>query len=318
MKQPIQKQFELPAAAGGSRLDQALSEQLPQFSRALIQTWIKEGNITVDGKQLKAKAKMLGGEQIVLDAELEQQDEWLAQDIPLDIIFEDDDILIINKPAGLVVHPAAGNADGTLLNALLFHNKKQALLPRGGIVHRLDKDTSGLMVVAKSIEAHTRLVQQIQEKAVTRQYQALAIGEMTGGFMIEAAIGRHKNQRVKMAVDEQSGKPAVTHVRLQTRFKHFTYVLAQLETGRTHQIRVHMSHIGFPLVGDPLYGGRNKWPKGASEALRQCLNNFQRQALHACYLGLEHPITGEYLEWEQEAPEDFQHLLAVVQSECAL
>lgn len=317
MKIPLQEQLEIPANAAGFRLDQTLSDLLPDYSRALIQSWIKDGYVLLDGKSTKAKQKLIGGEQVHINAFLEEQDDWQAEDIPLDIVYEDKDILVLNKQAGLVVHPAAGNTSGTLLNALIFHHAEQVLLPRAGIVHRLDKDTSGLMVVAKSLAAHTQLVQQIQQKEVTRQYLAIALGEMTGGKTIDEPVGRHPSQRTRMAVT-RDGKEAVTHIRLIKRFHHFSYVLAQLETGRTHQIRVHMSHIGYPLVGDPAYGGRSRFPKGISESLKQSLGDFKRQALHATYLALFHPVTGEYMEWEQKAPADFQHLLSAIETECAL
>lgn len=317
MNSKIQESFVIPNEAAGKRLDQIVSDLLPDYSRSLIQTWIKQGELLVDNQPAKTRLKLVGGEQISINAQLEEQDEWLAEDIPLDIIYEDDDILIINKQAGLVVHPAAGNRNGTLLNALIFHHADQVLLPRAGIVHRLDKETSGLMVVAKSVAAHTALVQQIQNKEVTRQYFAIAIGEMSGGRMIEEAIGRHSTQRTKMAVDDK-GKPAVTYIRLIKRFKHYTYIGAQLETGRTHQIRVHMSHIGYPLVGDPVYGGKSKLPKGASPLLSETIKAFNRQALHATYLGLEHPVTGEFMDWKIDPPADFNHLLSVIESECAL
>lgn len=317
MNSKILESFIIPNDAVGKRLDQVASDLLPDYSRALIQSWIKQGSLLVDGKVTKTRFKLVGGEQIDISAELEEQDEWLAEDIPLAIVYEDEDILIINKQAGLVVHPAAGNRNGTLLNALIFHNADQVLLPRAGIVHRLDKDTSGLMVVAKSLAAQTALVQQIQNKEVTRQYFAIAFGEMSGGRSIEEPIGRHSTQRTKMAVDDK-GKPAVTHIRLLKRFKNYTYVGAQLETGRTHQIRVHMSHIGYPLVGDPVYGGKSKLPKAASPLLSETLKAFNRQALHATYLGLEHPVTGEFLDWQIDPPEDFKHLLSVIESECAL
>jgi len=317
MKESLQKSFIVPEISTGKRIDQVASDLLPDYSRGLIQAWIKEGYLTLDGKTLKPKAKVLGGERIDLQVELEEQDEWLAEDIALNIVYEDDDILVINKPVGLVVHPAAGNRTGTLLNALVFYLPSQRLLPRAGIVHRLDKDTSGLMIVAKSLAAQTHLVQQIQNKEVTRQYFAIAFGEMTGGRTIDEPIARHANQRTKMAAHER-GKPALTHIRLIKRFKHFTYVGAQLDTGRTHQIRVHMSHIGYPLVGDPSYGGRNRLPRGASESLKNVLRNFRRQALHSTYLGLEHPIHGGYLEWNSEPPEDFMALLNNLEQECAL
>jgi 23S rRNA pseudouridine1911/1915/1917 synthase len=317
MTQTIQESFTIPSQAAGKRLDQIVSDMLPDYSRALIQSWIKEGQLLLDGKVTKTRHKLLGGEQVAIDVQLAAQDDWQAENIPLSIVYEDDDILVINKPAGLVVHPAAGNRSGTLLNALIYYSEEQALLPRAGIVHRLDKDTSGLMVVAKSLPAHTGLVQQIQNKEVTRQYFAIAIGEMTGGRIIEEPIGRHSMQRTKMSVDLK-GKAAVTHIRLMKRFKNFTYIGAQLETGRTHQIRVHMSHIGYPLVGDPVYGGRNKLPRAASEKLKTTLMNFKRQALHSSYLGLEHPISGAYLDWQVDPPEDFTNLLSVIAQECGL
>ncbi len=316
MKQIIQKSFTIPEDQVGKRLDQVVSELLPDFSRALIQTWIKEGWLQLDGVATKTRFKVLGGEQVDIEVEHEEQGEWLAEEIPLDIVYEDEDILVINKQAGLVVHPAAGNYQGTLLNGLLFYREEQALLPRAGIVHRLDKDTSGLMVVAKSLPAHTQLVRKIQKKDLIRQYVAIAFGEMTGGRSIEEPIGRHPFHRTKMSVEE-NGKEALTHIRLVKRYKGFTQVAAQLETGRTHQIRVHMSHIGYPLVGDPVYGGLNRFPKGASDALKEGLKAFKRQALHSCYLALEHPISGDFLEWEQKAPEDFQSLLECIETECA-
>jgi len=227
MNSKIQESFIIPNQAAGKRLDQVLSDLLPDYSRGLIQIWIKQGDLLVDGRVSKTRLKLVGGEQISLNAELEEQDEWVAEDISLDIIYEDKDIMIINKAAGLVVHPAAGNRTGTLLDALIFNNPVQALLPRAGIVHRLDKDTSGLMVVAKSLPAHTALVQQIQNKEVTRQYFAIAIGEMSGGRSIEEPIGRHTMQRTKMAVDDK-GKPALTHIRLLKRFKNYSYIGAQL------------------------------------------------------------------------------------------
>lgn len=317
MKQHIHEKFDIPLEAAGRRLDQILSELLPDYSRALLQSWIKQGSVLLDGVIQKPKYKVIGGERVTIETFMEEQDEWQGESIALDIVYEDEHILVINKPAGLVVHPAAGNPSGTLLNALIFHNEAQSLLPRAGIVHRLDKDTSGLMVVAKTMAAHTHLVQQIQNREVTRQYIAIALGEMTGGKSIDEPIGRHTSHRTKMAV-VKGGKEALTHIRLLKRFKGFTYILAQLETGRTHQIRVHMSHIGFPLVGDPAYGGKNKFPKGCSETLKNCLNNFQRQALHAKYLALEHPLTDEFMQWEQDAPDDFVNLLETVEQENSL
>lgn len=316
MKQSIEKSIRVPDACAGRRLDQVASEMFPEYSRSLLQNWIKEGLLLVNGEAAKVKTKVLGGEHLTIKAELEEYDEWQAEDIPLDIVYEDEAILVINKPAGLVVHPAAGNRGGTLLNALVFRNPQQTLLPRAGIVHRLDKDTSGLMVVAKTLEAHTQLVRQLQKKAITRVYLALVFGEMTGGRSIDLPMGRHAMMRTRMAVRE-NGKEAVTHIRMLQKFRKFTYVSAQLETGRTHQIRVHMSHIGFPLVGDATYGGR-KIPAASSETLKAAIKNFPRQALHATRLGLIHPDTDKYMEWEQEAPEDFRNLLVVLKQEAAL
>lgn len=316
MKQKIEKNAQVPSEFAGRRLDQVASELFPEYSRSLLQNWIKDGLLRVNGEVAKVRTKIVGGEILAIEAEMENYDEWQGEDIHLDIIYEDAFILVINKPAGLVVHPAAGNRSGTLLNALVFHHQGQSLLPRAGIVHRLDKDTSGLMVVAKTLEAHTHLVRQLQEKSITRVYLAIVFGEMTGGRSIDLPMGRHAMMRTKMAVKE-NGKEAITHIRMLQKFRKFTYVSAQLETGRTHQIRVHMSHIGFPLVGDPVYGGR-KIPAASTEVLRAAVKDFPRQALHATRLGLIHPDSDEYLEWEQAAPEDFQQLLAVLQKEAAL
>jgi 23S rRNA pseudouridine1911/1915/1917 synthase len=246
---------------------------------------------------------------LALDAELEAQGEWEAEDIDLDIVYEDEDLLVINKQAGLVVHPAAGNYTGTLVNALLHHVPDLVNLPRAGIVHRLDKETTGLMVVAKTLEAHTDLVAQLADRTVSREYQAIAVGAMTGGGTVNAPMGRHPIQRKLMAVLSAGGKRAITHYRVIKRYPHHTHIKVNLETGRTHQIRVHMAHIGFPLVGDQTYGNRFKIPKGANPHLIDALKNFPRQALHAARLGLEHPGTGEYVEWTAPLPADFQSLV---------
>lgn len=293
------------------RLDQCLAELFPDYSRSKLQTWVKSGRVLVDGRTLKAKDKLVGGEEIRLDAEAEVVLENEAEDIPLDIVYEDDSILIINKPAGLVVHPAAGNWHGTLVNALLNHDPNLNTLPRAGIVHRLDKDTSGLLMVAKTLQAHHSLTEQLQERSINREYLALVKGWMTAGGTIDEPIGRHPVDRKRNAVRED-GKPAVTHYRLERRFKRHTLVRVKLETGRTHQIRVHMAHINYPLVGDQVYGGRFQLPAGCSEKLAQALREFKRQALHAAKLGLEHPVTGEYREWEQPLPEDMLQLLSVL------
>lgn len=300
---------EIPLELGGLRLDQALSEVFSEFSRSRLQTWIKNGAVTVDdGIITSPKHKILGGEEVVLRAEVEDVTALVGQDIPLDIVHEDESILIVNKPAGLVVHPAAGHWDGTLQNALLFYCPALAGIPRCGIVHRIDKDTSGLLMAAKTLTAHKSLVDQLQERSVNREYLALVQGAMTGGGTVDEPIGRHGTDRKRFAVRE-GGRFAVTHYRLAERFPNHTLLRVKLETGRTHQIRVHMAHITYPLVGDPVYGGRMRLPAGASPHLSETLHNFKRQALHAETLGLEHPETGEYCEWTAPVPEDFAHLL---------
>ncbi|WP_031434062.1 23S rRNA pseudouridine(1911/1915/1917) synthase RluD [Methylomarinum vadi] len=301
----------VPDELAGMRLDQCLAEMFPDYSRSKLQTWVKSGRVLVDGRTLKAKDKLVGGEEIRLDAEAEVVLENEAEDIPLDLVYEDESILIVNKPAGLVVHPAAGNWHGTLVNALLNHDPNLNTLPRAGIVHRLDKDTSGLLMVAKTLQAHHSLTEQLQERSINREYLALVKGWMTAGGTIDEPIGRHPVDRKRNAVRED-GKPAVTHYRLERRFKRHTLIRVKLETGRTHQIRVHMAHINYPLVGDQVYGGRFQLPAGCSEKLAQALRDFKRQALHAAKLGLEHPVSGEYCEWEQPLPADMQQLLSVL------
>lgn len=291
------------------RLDQCLAEVFPDYSRSKLQTWIKAGRVLVDGEIMKGREKLDGGEEIELDAEAERVIEYAPQEIPLDIVYEDDSLLIVNKPAGLVVHPAVGNWDGTLVNALLNHVPSLDTLPRAGIVHRIDKDTSGLLMVAKTLQAHNSLVEQLQERSIHREYLALVKGWMTAGGTVDEPIGRHPVDRKRNAVVRRGGKEAITHYRLEQRFKRHTLIRVKLETGRTHQIRVHMTHINYPLVGDQVYGGRFQMPADCSPALADALRNFKRQALHAAKLGLEHPETGEYCEWEQPIPEDMQNLL---------
>ncbi len=294
------------------RLDQCLAEVFPDYSRSKLQTWIKAGRVLVDGEIMKGREKLDGGEEIELDAEAERVIEYAPQEIPLDIIYEDDSLLIVNKPAGLVVHPAVGNWDGTLVNALLNHVPSLDTLPRAGIVHRIDKDTSGLLMVAKTLQAHNSLVEQLQERSIHREYLALVKGWMTAGGTVDEPIGRHPVDRKRNAVVRRGGKEAITHYRLEQRFKRHTLIRVKLETGRTHQIRVHMTHINYPLVGDQVYGGRFQMPADCSPALADALRNFKRQALHAAKLGLEHPETGEYCEWEQHIPEDMQNLLKLL------
>ena len=312
MTDPIKLEAAVDLTSAGARLDQVAAELFDNFSRSRLQQWIKSGDLLVDGKQRRPRDKLLGGENLTIDVIPEAEGVWESESINLDIPYEDDHILVINKPAGLVVHPAAGNYTGTLLNGLIHHAPENENIPRAGIVHRLDKDTTGLMVVAKSLEAHHALIQQLQSRTVHREYQAVTHGVMTGGGTVDQPIGRHPQVRTKMAVLDFGGKEAVTHYRVIQRFPHHTHVRVKLETGRTHQIRVHMSHIGYPLVGDMVYGGRLRLPKGATAELQEMLRSFKRQALHAGKLGLIHPISEEYMEWEVSPPDDFNALLATL------
>ena len=299
---------EVPYEMAGMRLDQVLAELFSDYSRSKLQAWIKAGRVQVNGLQLKAKDKVDGGETVTLDAEAEVVITSEAEAIPLDIVYEDESLLIINKPAGLVVHPAVGNWHGTLLNALLNHDKNLETLPRAGIVHRLDKETSGLLMIAKTLQAHHSLTQQLQDREIHREYLAVCKGRMTAGGTVDEPIGRHPTDRKRYTVKE-SGKEAVTHYRVLQRFNYYSYVQLKLETGRTHQIRVHMAHIRYPLLGDPVYGGRFQMPPNCSERLAQELRTFKRQALHAAKLGLIHPLTDDYCEWQQPVPEDMASLL---------
>jgi 23S rRNA pseudouridine1911/1915/1917 synthase len=301
-------------AQTGLRLDQAAAQLFPDFSRARLQDWIKDGQLTLNGATSRSKEKILEGDLLVLLAELEAAVDFLPEAMALDILYEDADVMVVNKPVGLVVHPAAGNYTGTLLNGLLAQVPSLANLPRAGIVHRLDKDTSGLMVVAKNLTAHQILVAQLQERTVSRHYQAVVQGVATAGGTVDAPIGRHHVQRQKRAVSEaDDARPAVTHYRVVSRFRSHSHLSVQLETGRTHQIRVHMAHIGMPIVGDQVYGGRLKPPRGAAPALLDFLQAFKRQALHAGVLGFEHPATGEYMQWEAPMPLDMQELLRLLE-----
>ncbi|MCL9781357.1 23S rRNA pseudouridine(1911/1915/1917) synthase RluD [Vibrio sp. S4M6] len=288
----------------GQRLDQAVAELFSDFSRSRIKEWLLQGKVHVDGEVItKPRYKVMGGEVITVFAEIESEERWEAQDIPLDVVYEDEDILVINKPRDFVVHPGAGTPDGTVLNALLHRYPDIAEVPRAGIVHRLDKDTTGLMVVAKTVPAQTRLVRALQKRNITREYEAIAIGTMTAGGKVEQPIGRHSTKRTLMAVTPM-GKPAVTHYRVAEHFREHTRIRLRLETGRTHQIRVHMSYLQHPLLGDTAYGGRARIPKGATEELAEKIRQFDRQALHAVMLKFEHPITGELLEFHAPVPED--------------
>jgi 23S rRNA pseudouridine1911/1915/1917 synthase len=315
MNDRVELQASVPQEMHGSRLDQVAAQLFPQYSRSRLQAWIKQGTLSVDGQSCRPRDKVTAGASVQIDTELETEVGWQGEDIALDIVYEDATILVLNKPAGLVVHPAAGHAGGTLVNAVLAHVPELAQLPRAGVVHRLDMDTSGILVVAKTLPAHHHLVDQLQSRSVKREYCALCIGAMTGGGTVDAPMGRHPRQRKKMAVLAAGGKSAITHFRLAQRFGHHTRITVNLETGRTHQIRVHMAHRRYPLIGDPQYGGRPRIPKGASDVLIDTLRNFPRQALHARSLGLIHPATGEPVQFECPLPEDMLHLIAVLEQE---
>jgi 23S rRNA pseudouridine1911/1915/1917 synthase len=286
----------------------------PDFSRSRLKAWLLVGSVLVDGAQWRPRDRVRGGENVVVTVNAEPTVHAEPEAMALDVVYEDADLLVINKPAGLVVHPGAGNASGTLLNGLLAHAPQLESLPRAGIVHRLDKDTSGLLLVAKSLPAHTALVRDLAERRVSRQYLAICSGVLTGGGTIDAAIDRHPVDRTRMAVRDD-GRPAVTHYTVVERFRAHTCVKVALETGRTHQIRVHFAYRRHPLVGDPVYGGRLALPAGASESLRDALRTFRRQALHATRLELRHPVTGEELVFEAPPPADFQSLLRTLRED---
>ncbi len=303
---------EIPPGAAGQRLDQALAELFPEHSRSRLKAWILEGAVRLDGRVPRPRDRLLGGEQVTIDAEVAVEAPLQPEPVSFEIVYEDEALLVIDKPAGLVVHPGAGNPAGTLQHGLLHRDARLAAVPRCGIVHRLDKDTTGLMVVARTLAAHTALVAQLQAREVRREYLALCYGELTGGGRVEAPIGRHPRDRVRMAVTAR-GRPAVTHYRLLRRYPGMTLLRVRLETGRTHQIRVHLAHLGHPLVGDPVYGGRLRLPPGADEGAVAALRTFRRQALHAAVLGLVHPLSGETLQWEAPLPDDFEALLAALE-----
>lgn len=308
--------LEIPQTLGGLRLDQALQKLLPDQSRSRLQAWIKEGLVTIDDKTTTSKLKVWGGEKVQIVPQVSPQSHaFKAEDIALDIVYEDDHLLVINKPAGMVVHPAAGNWEGTLLNALLFYLPQLKELPRAGIVHRLDKDTSGLLVVAKTIAAQNSLVKQLQARTVKREYRAIVWGNIWRNGKVDQPVGRHPHARTKMAVSKM-GKPSVTHYEVLERFAVHTYVRCMLETGRTHQIRVHMQYLKAPLAGDPVYGLRGIVPHRAmTQTLIDALSGFKRQALHAIKLGLIHPETGEPMEWQIELPADMKALLEAMRAE---
>ena len=313
-KEVIQLSALITPLLAGKRLDQALALLFPEYSRSRLKEWVENHQVLVNSTWKRPKDKVFEGDQIEIEANLTPNYDWLGEDLsssqsdPLNIVFEDEHILVINKPNNLVVHPGAGNRTGTLVNALLHRIPDLNQLPRAGIVHRLDKDTTGLMVVAKTLTAQLSLVKQLQGRTVKRIYEAVVWGVPTGGGAVNAPLGRHPRERTRMSVQE-SGKPAITHYRIVEKFKHHTHLRLQLETGRTHQIRVHMAYINHPLVGDRLYGGRLRQPPGATAEFQAYLKAYPRQALHATTLGLIHPITKTEMEWTTELPEDMQQLL---------
>ena len=312
--QDIRQAAQVGEEQAGLRLDQAAAQLFPDYSRSRLKAWIDQGQLTLDGVPAKPRVSVVAGQTLQLQARLEADERFAAEPIPLSIIAEDEQVLVLDKPAGLVVHPAAGNWQGTLQNALLHHEPSLAQVPRAGIVHRLDKDTTGIMVVAKTLTAHRDLVEQLQQRSVKRQYAAICWGELVSGGSVDQPIGRHPQNRKKMAVTEQ-GKAAVTHYRIAEKLRGFTALRLGLETGRTHQIRVHMAWLRYPLVGDETYGGRRRQPAGASAALLAALDGFRRQALHAQHLAFDHPGSGDRVDFQAPLPADFVQLLEVIRVE---
>ena len=311
MTDPIRQSLLIPIEHAGQRLDQALAVLLPEYSRTRLKEWIESGQVLINGSPLRPKDRVVGGERIELNATLEDAVTVRPQSIGLDVVYQDSQVLVVNKPAGLVVHPGAGNMAGTLQNALLHFDPSLSVLPRAGIVHRLDKDTTGLLVVARTLEAHTSLVRALEARDVGREYEAVCVGVMTGGGTVNAPIDRHPTDRLRQTV-KQSGREAITHYRVLHKYRGHTHIRVELDTGRTHQIRVHMAHIHYPLVGDRVYGGRAILPKGASPTLIEALQGFKRQALHAAKLTFEHPTTGQPVECEAPVPEDMVELLRIL------
>ncbi len=310
----IQRTAIVPDSLAGQRFDAVVATLFGEYSRSKLASWIKSGELTLDGRTVRPRDPVRGGESVTLSAVETVQTHSEPEAMELEILYEDADILVLNKPAGLVVHPGAGNPRGTLVNALLHHDASLDKLPRAGIVHRLDKDTSGVMVVAKTLPAHTRLIEMLSARDVHRQYLAVVVGAMVSGGTVDAPIDRHPRDRIRQAVRDD-GRDAITHYRLRERFRNHTLLECRLETGRTHQIRVHMNHIKHPIIGDPLYGGPLKLPRGATPELVEQLRGFRRQALHAEVLSFEHPITGEPVRCEAPAPADMLRLLSVLRDD---
>lgn len=312
MIEHIQKQITVPREYHSQRLDSVIAQLLPEYSRSQISNWIKSGAVTLNQKTCKPKDKAQDGDLIELCVDLNEVDSDFAlcepEDIPLDIIYEDEEVLVLNKPAGLVVHPGAGNREHTLVNALLHHAPALHHLPRAGIIHRLDKDTTGLLIVAKTLTAHTSLIRQMQARDIQRHYITLVQGHIISGGTIDTGFGRHPRNRLKMTVTGQ-GRQAITHYTVNKHYNDYTLLDVSLMTGRTHQIRVHLAHINHPVVGDQLYGGRMRFPLNANEQLRTMLQQFKRQALHACSIAFYHPNTEEELTFKAPLPDDFKLLL---------
>ena len=304
----IQQSFQIEKHQAGNRLDHALHLLLPSYSRARIQQWIQQGLVTVNDERCKPRQKVYSGDLVDLDVPEQVITSDQPQAIKFDILYQDEDIIVVNKPSNLVVHPAAGHLDGTLVNGLLALDSRLEQLPRAGIVHRLDKDTTGVMVVARNLTAHSWLIDQLQQRLVKREYVALTQGVVTAGRSIETGIGRHPQNRKKMSV-QAGGKLAITHFQVARKFNHYSLIKIQLETGRTHQIRVHLAHLNYPLLGDSVYGGRARIPAGIDNALRPLIQDFKRQALHAERLSFEHPRSHEMVSFKAPLAEDFESLL---------
>lgn len=306
----------IPAELTNLRLDQALAKLFPDYSRAVLQNWIKSGFVLLNGQvATRPRHKIELNQEIEITATIKEAGEWQGQDIPISIIFEDESILVINKPAGLVVHPGAGVPDKTLINALLHHTPELKHLPRAGLIHRLDKNTSGLLIIAKTLPAHHALSKALQAREIHREYEAIVCGVMISGGEIDAAIGRHPQHRTRMSVVAHGGRQARTHYRVLERFRAHTRLRVQLETGRTHQIRVHLAHINYPIVGDSTYNKRKSIPAHISTPLKNALLQFKRQALHARYLSFNHPKTGEPVKFEAPLPEDMLQLIQLLRED---
>ncbi|MBM89524.1 MAG: 23S rRNA pseudouridine(1911/1915/1917) synthase RluD [Gammaproteobacteria bacterium] len=314
MSNYISLSAEVPQNLVGSRLDQAAAKLFPDYSRSRLQSWIKDGSLKVNSKSMRPRDTLQSGDLLKIEAVLMDSEQYLPEPMELDILFEDEEILILNKPANIVVHPAPGNYRGTLLNGLLHEYPGLDSIPRAGIVHRLDKGTTGLMVVAKTLQSHGSLVGQLQRREVEREYEAVVHRVLTGGGVIDKPLGRHSVNRKKKAIVE-NGKEAITHYKVKHRYRSHTHIQLNLKTGRTHQIRVHMAHINHPLVGDPLYGGRLKLPVAGSGEFVNVLRTFRRQALHARRLAFSHPVSNEQMAWKVDAPADFQELLLALKQD---